>query len=367
MSRPAAVFLDAGNTIVFLDHQAVADVVSSHGHAVKARALRETEGAAKRRYEALMRAGVSHEDGWGLYLDTRLASAGLGETHAREMVAPLRRAHDALNLWRRVPEGLPSALGRLKSAGVHVSVISNSEGALPALFEEVGLSPFVEHVIDSHHEGVRKPDPELFRRALARTGQRAESSVYLGDIPGVDVAGASAAGMHAVLVDPLGFYPDYDGERVPSVVAYVDALLGPSEAPRVPFHLAFAVRDIESTRRFYVETLGCRVGREAARWIDFDFHGHQISAHVSERFDAVATNEVDGDDVPVRHHGAVLPWDEWHALARRLEAAGTAFLIAPRIRFRGEVGEQATFFLRDPSGNAIELKAFKDRARLFAR
>lgn len=361
------MFLDAGNTIVFLDHQAVADVVSAHGHPIDARALQAVEGSAKRRYEALMRQGVSHEDGWGLYLVTLLAAAGIGETHARALVVPLRRAHDAMNLWRRVPEGLHDALARLKEAGIHVSVISNSEGALPALFEKVGLAPFVEQVIDSHHEGVRKPDPELFVRALTRTGQHAASSVYLGDIPGVDVAGANAAGIRAVLIDPLGFYPDFHGDKLPSVVAFVDRLLGAREHPRVPFHLAFPVKDIESTRRFYVDTLGCTVGREAERWIDFDFYGHQISAHLSEKVDPEATNEVDGDDVPVRHHGAVLPWDEWQALVARLEKSGARFLIAPRIRFAGEVGEQATFFVRDPSGNAIEVKSFKDRSRLFAR
>lgn len=373
MSLPAqdapirAVFLDAGNTIVFLDHQAVADVVSAHGHPIDGRALREVEGSAKRRYEALMREGVSHEDGWGLYLVTLLAAAGIGETHARQMIAPLRRAHDTFNLWRRVPEGVHAALARLLGAGIHVSVISNSEGALPALFEKVGLAPFIAHVIDSHHEGVRKPDPELFRRALARTGQSAETSIYLGDIPGVDVVGANAAGMRAVLVDPLGFYPDFEGDRVSGVVAFVDRMLGAREHPRVPFHLAFAVKDVESTRRFYVDVMGCVVGRQAERWIDFDFYGHQISAHVSEKLDLASTNEVDGDDVPVRHHGAVLAWDEWHALVARLEQGKTPFLIAPRIRFAGEVGEQATFFLRDPSGNAIEVKSFKERARLFAR
>lgn len=361
------MFLDAGNTIVFLDHQAVADVVCAHGHPMDARSLRDVEGSAKRRYEALMREGVSHEDGWGLYLVTLLAAAGLGETHARAMVAPLRRAHDAFNLWRRVPDGLVDSLARLREAGIHVSVISNSEGALPTLFEKVGLAPYIAHVIDSHDEGVRKPDPELFRRALARTGQSAASSIYLGDIPGVDIAGANAAGMRAVLVDPLGFYPDFKGDRVQSVMAFVDRTLGARETPRVPFHLAFPVEDIESTRSFYVETLGCVIGREAERWIDFDFYGHQLSAHVSDETDPDATNEVDGDDVPVRHHGAVLPWDEWQALVSRLEARGVAFLIAPKIRFVGEVGEQATFFLRDPSGNAIEIKSFKDRARLFAR
>ncbi|MBN8611758.1 MAG: VOC family protein [Deltaproteobacteria bacterium] len=135
-----------------------------------------------------------------------------------------------------------------------------------------------------------------------------------------------------------------------------------------PFHLAFAVTDLEATRRFYVEVLGCAVGREAERWIDFDFHGHQISAHlVDGALAPVETNGVDGDDVPTRHFGAVLAWDEWHRTADRLRDAGVGFLIAPHLRFVGEVGEQATFFLRDPSGNALEFKSFKDPSRLFAR
>lgn len=132
-----------------------------------------------------------------------------------------------------------------------------------------------------------------------------------------------------------------------------------------PFHLAFPVRDLESTRAFYEGLLGARVGRSADRWIDFDFWGHQLSAHIAED-DRVSTNEVDGKDVPVRHFGVVLPWAEWHALAERLTVAGAAFLIEPGIRFQGEVGEQATFFLRDPSGNALEFKSFADPSRLFA-
>lgn len=138
--------------------------------------------------------------------------------------------------------------------------------------------------------------------------------------------------------------------------------------PMPPFHLAFAVTDLEATRAFYVTVLGCAVGREAERWIDFDFFGHQISAHLVEGALApIETNVVDGDDVPTRHFGAVLPWDAWHAMAERLRSAGQSFLIAPHIRFAGEVGEQATFFLRDPAGNALEFKSFKDPARLFAR
>jgi len=133
------------------------------------------------------------------------------------------------------------------------------------------------------------------------------------------------------------------------------------------FHLAFPVKDLASTRGFYETLLGCRVGRTAETWIDFDFFGHQISAHVKPEETALArTNAVDGDDVPVRHFGAILEWDDWQALADRLSAAGTRFIIEPHVRFKGEVGEQGTFFLLDPSGNALEFKSFRDMSRIFA-
>ena len=134
-----------------------------------------------------------------------------------------------------------------------------------------------------------------------------------------------------------------------------------------PFHLAFPVHDLQSTRRFYVERLGCKVGRSSERWIDFDFFGHQITAHLDDSMDpAVSTNAVDGKAVPVRHFGAVLDWEAWQSMAAALQAAGTDFLIEPHVRFPGEVGEQATMFLTDPSGNGLEFKAFKDPQRLFA-
>jgi extradiol dioxygenase family protein len=133
-----------------------------------------------------------------------------------------------------------------------------------------------------------------------------------------------------------------------------------------PFHLAFPVTDLAATRAFFVDVLGCAVGRTSDAWIDFDFFGHQLSAHLVGSNAAVGTNEVDGDDVPVRHFGVVLPWEAWHAMARRLEDRGVAFRIRPHLRFQGQVGEQATFFVEDPSGNALEFKAFKDPARLFA-
>ncbi|KPK59226.1 MAG: VOC family protein [Gammaproteobacteria bacterium] len=134
-----------------------------------------------------------------------------------------------------------------------------------------------------------------------------------------------------------------------------------------PFHLAFPVSDLEATRKFYRDKLGCRIGRESERWIDFDLYGHQITAHLSAAPGDAGANPVDGDAVPVPHFGAILPWEEWQALAARLEAEETEFIIAPRIRFQGRTGEQATMFLRDPSGNALEFKAFRDQSQIFAR
>ena len=135
-----------------------------------------------------------------------------------------------------------------------------------------------------------------------------------------------------------------------------------------PFHLAFPVHDLDAARAFYGELLGCTEGRSDARWIDFDFFGHQIVAHLSpEAKPRAHTNPVDGHDVPVPHFGAVLPMEEWRALADRLEAAGTDFVIAPTVRFAGEPGEQATMFFLDPSGNALEIKAMRDPAKLFAK
>jgi len=134
-----------------------------------------------------------------------------------------------------------------------------------------------------------------------------------------------------------------------------------------PFHLAFPVTDLPATRAFFVDLLGCSVGRESERWIDFDFFGHQITAHLVERMPEVATNPVDGKQVPSSHFGAVLEWERWHHLADKLREAGLDFLIGPYIRFKGEVGEQATLFVRDPSGNGLEFKSFRHPERLFAR
>ena len=135
-----------------------------------------------------------------------------------------------------------------------------------------------------------------------------------------------------------------------------------------PFHLAFPVHDLAHARRFYGDLMGCAEGRSSADWVDFDFFGHQIVAHLAPgETGTVAANAVDGHGVPVRHFGVVLPMEQWQAAADRMARANVDFIIAPYVRFKGEPGEQATMFFKDPSGNAIELKAFADIGMLFAR
>lgn len=134
-----------------------------------------------------------------------------------------------------------------------------------------------------------------------------------------------------------------------------------------PFHLAFPIKDIEETKRFYKNILGCEIGRESDAWVDFNFFGHQVSAHLKpDELTNTKKNKVDGKSVPVRHFGVVLDWEDWHSLSKKLKALKIKFIIDPYIRFEGEVGEQATMFFLDPSGNALEFKSFKDSNQLFA-
>jgi extradiol dioxygenase family protein len=134
------------------------------------------------------------------------------------------------------------------------------------------------------------------------------------------------------------------------------------------FHLAFPVDDIAKARAFYGGVLGCREGRSADDWVDFEFYGHQIVAHLApEEVGHCATSGVDGDQVPVRHFGVILTMDEWERVAEKLTRAGTNFIIEPHVRFKGQVGEQATMFFLDPCGNALEFKAFADMSQVFAR
>ena len=134
----------------------------------------------------------------------------------------------------------------------------------------------------------------------------------------------------------------------------------------IPFHLAFPVTDLLASSRFYAELLDCPIGRSAERWIDFNFFGHQISAHlVDGAINDDPHNAVDGDQVPTRHFGAILPWEEWEALAQKISGSEYPFYIPPKVRFKGEIGEQGTFFLKDPCNNVLEFKSFRDMQTIF--
>jgi putative hydrolase of the HAD superfamily len=224
LTKPTLLLLDAGNTLVFLDHDALARAAASVGIVVSGRALAAAEPIAKQQYQRALREGLSHEDGWGLYVHTIFANAQVAGDDAWRATDSARVAHAAFNLWRSVPTGLVEHLERALAAGIRLGVVSNSEGQLDALFARVGLAHLFEHVIDSAIEGVRKPDPEIFRRALARFGVRSAEALYAGDIPDVDVGGARAAGMEAVLIDPFDHFPGYtEALRFDSVMSLVDA------------------------------------------------------------------------------------------------------------------------------------------------
>ena len=243
--------LDAGNTLVFLDMRAVARIAAVSGVSVDAERLARAEGRAKRRYEATLDTGASHERGWGLYLTTLLVQAGVNEAAARALIKPLRAEHDRLNLWRRVPEGLVSALADARGLGLRLGVVSNSEGHLPRLFAHVGLSGLFDTIVDSAIEGVQKPDPEIFCRACERMRVEPGRALYAGDLPSVDVQAARRAGLRAALIDPLDFYPDHDGARYPSVAALVEDLRrarpDTSDATHVAGHVAD--RDADAAER----------------------------------------------------------------------------------------------------------------------
>lgn len=220
--RPAVLLLDAGNTVVFLDTSAVAEVARAHGAPVSGRALHDARGAATRRYEAFLRDGHGHERGWDVFMSALLRAGGVGDAQVESLLPHLWSAHMELNFWRRVPPGLPEALDRLAAAGTRLGVVSNSEGKIAELLEAVGLASRFEVIVDSGVEGVSKPDPEIFRRALERLGARPADGVYVGDIPDVDVAGARAAGLEAVLCDPFDLYPGYaDAARVDGVTTLI--------------------------------------------------------------------------------------------------------------------------------------------------
>lgn len=216
---------DVGNTLSYLDHGELSHIASKVGLVVTPKALAEAEGVAKRRYEQSLRQGNSHEDGWLLYMRAIFEAAGFDSQDAARASSAAKQEHERFNLWRKVPDGLKAALRRARAHGLRLGIVSNSEGALIDLLDRVGLSEHFETIIDSGREGVRKPDPEIFRLALSRMGIPSQGVLYVGDIPDVDVVGARAAGLDAVLIDTLDHYPDYtDALRFPSALALLEAL-----------------------------------------------------------------------------------------------------------------------------------------------
>lgn len=226
--------LDAGNTIVFLDHARLARLCVAHGAPVETAALVRAEGGAKRAMEdgtsvvpgAWSNAQAPGARGWATYLATMVVRAGIDATRVPALLEAAWEAHVTHNLWSLVPEGLADALGRVRRAGVKVAVVSNSEGRLEALLVTLGLRHAFDLVVDSAIAGVEKPDPRIFRLALDRCGATPGRALHLGDIVATDVVGARAAGLRVALVDPHGHLDGRhdDVPRVPGAVAVADAI-----------------------------------------------------------------------------------------------------------------------------------------------
>jgi putative hydrolase of the HAD superfamily len=224
-TRPAALLLDAGDTLIFFDAAAMSELLAAHGVHAQPERLQAAMHEAKQRYQAFVRAGGQHDDGWYVVVRNALTGAGVDAARAEALLPAVRRAHDDFNFWRRVPDGLLAALDRARQAGILLGVVSNSEGRLQQVLDRVGLSPRMHVVLDSALEGVHKPDPEIFRRALSRLGVAPERALFAGDIPDVDLGGAAAAGIAGVLIDPHGHFAGQAMPRVTSVVELCDTLL----------------------------------------------------------------------------------------------------------------------------------------------
>jgi putative hydrolase of the HAD superfamily len=225
-TRPDALLLDAGDTLLFFDAEAVASELRAAGIASDPARIDAALHPAKRAYQAWLSQGRSHEDGWTILMQELLRGAGVPDVSIHSAMPALRRAHDELYFWRKVPLELPAALERARAAGIRLAIVSNSEGKLRSVLERLDLAHPFELIVDSHLEGVQKPDPEIFRRALVRLGVQAERAVYAGDIPEVDVHGAERVGMRGVLIDALDLYADRtDVPRFASVALLIDALL----------------------------------------------------------------------------------------------------------------------------------------------
>jgi putative hydrolase of the HAD superfamily len=229
--------LDAGNTIIFLDHTRVSDICKIHGFDVSVAALVEAEGEAKRRAESpgqtrMIDAPFSFRDrpggaGWGRMVGTMLAVAGLAESALTPMIDALWQEHEGFNLWRKVPDGFVEASAAFRARGGKVVVVSNSEGMLAKLFDRLGIAASLDSVVDSGLVGVEKPDPKIFDVARERAGGvPKERALHLGDVFATDILGARNAGIRCALIDPFGHYTGRheDVPRVPGCVEVLRAI-----------------------------------------------------------------------------------------------------------------------------------------------
>lgn len=225
--RPQALLLDAGDTILFMDYSALAEALAGLGERVAVAQLERAMPLAKSAYQTVVRERAQHEHGWFVLVRSLLLEAGIAPERAEGLLSPLRAIHEDFYFWRSVPPELPAVFARARDAGIRLGVVSNSEGRLQSVFERIGVLSWFEVVVDSHLEGVAKPDPRIFRVALERMGGIAPAhAIYAGDLPEIDLVGANAAGMHAALVDALDTYkarPDLP--RVNSVAQLIDELV----------------------------------------------------------------------------------------------------------------------------------------------
>jgi putative hydrolase of the HAD superfamily len=224
--RIETLFLDAGGVLVFPNWKRIADALASHGVQVDAASLAIAEPRAKQKLDIgeTVRQTTDQQRGW-LYFDLILTEAGVPLTSASDAaLAELQAYHARENLWELVPDDVAPALSRLRSLGLKVVVVSNANGRLRQVFERLGLAGRVDLLIDSFEEGVEKPDPRLFQIALERSAGRAETTLHVGDLYHVDVIGARAAGLQAVLLDAAGLYDGYDCPRIGSLGELVELL-----------------------------------------------------------------------------------------------------------------------------------------------
>jgi HAD superfamily hydrolase (TIGR01549 family) len=212
------LFLDAGGVIVVPNWHRVSSALAAHGVGVSAEALERADPVARRDLDlGLAKRANDQQRGW-LYFDLMLTYAGVALSESTQAaLADLQAYHADQNLWEKIPDGVPEALDAFRALGLKLVVVSNANGRARFLLERLGLANRLEMVLDSHEEGVEKPDPRFFQIAIERSGASPESTMHVGDLYHVDVEGARAAGLRAMLLDPLDLYADFDCERVRSL------------------------------------------------------------------------------------------------------------------------------------------------------